>query len=86
MNIVKPPFLIVSLAILLSNTFVRAQSIEGTPYCLPMNGARFTVKVEKTQYTPGRFCQYSMRYLKQNVGLEPSTLNYWSIKNIASTK
>ena len=73
MNIVKPPFLIVSLAILLSNTFVRAQSIEGTPDCLPLTGARFTVNGATRLYTPGRFCHSSMRYLKQNVGLEPST-------------
>lgn len=73
MNIMKSQILTSLLAILLSITTVRAQSIEGTPYCLPMNGAQFTIKVEKTQYTPGRFCQYSMRYLKQNVELEPST-------------
>ncbi len=61
------------LTTILSFTVLQAQSIEGTPYCLPKNGARFTVKVEKTQYTPGRFCQYSMRYMKLNVSQQPST-------------
>lgn len=50
-----------------------AQSVEGTSYTLPKNGIRFTVRVEKTQYTPGRFCQYAERYLKKNVGQESAT-------------
>ncbi len=51
----------------------QSQSIEGTSYYLPMNGMRFTVKVEKTQYTPGRLCQYTERYMKQSVPQEANT-------------
>lgn len=51
----------------------QSQSIEGTSYYLPMNGMRFTVKVEKTQYTPGRLCQYTERFMKQSVTQQPST-------------
>lgn len=50
-----------------------AQSIEGTSYTLPKNGMNFTVKVEKTQYTPGKFCQYAERYMKEKVSQQPST-------------
>lgn len=50
-----------------------AQSIEGTSYTLPENGMRFTVKVEKTQYTPGRFCQYAERYMKEKVAQQGTT-------------
>ena len=31
------------------------------------------VKVEKTQYTPGRLCQYTERFMKQSVTQQPST-------------
>ncbi len=50
-----------------------AQSVEGTSYMLPKNGLRFTIKVEKTQYTPGDFCQYSERFMKDKVPQKPST-------------
>lgn len=50
-----------------------AQSVEGTSYMLPKNGMRFTVKVEKTQYTPGKFCMYAERYLKEKVPQQGST-------------
>lgn len=50
-----------------------AQSIEGVDYTLPKNGMQFTVKVEKTQYTPGKFCQYSERYLKEKAPQQAST-------------
>ena len=52
--------------------FASAQSVEGTSYYLPKAVARFTVKVEKTQYTPGRFSLYAYRYLKKNVQQEAS--------------
>ena len=35
----------------------QAQSVEGTDYYLPKTMLRFTVKVEKTQYTPGQFAK-----------------------------
>lgn len=54
-------------------TLLSAQSIQGTRYMLPMNGMRFTVKVEKTSYTPGKFCQYAERYMKQSVPQDGST-------------
>ncbi len=50
-----------------------AQSVEGTNYMLPKNGLRFTIKVEKTQYTPGDFCQYSERFMKDKVSQKPAT-------------
>lgn len=49
-----------------------AQSIEGTSYMLPKNGVCFTVKVEKTTYTPGRLCQYTERYMKEKAEQQPS--------------
>lgn len=52
---------------------VAAQSVEGTSYYLPKATVRFTVKVEKTQYTPGRFAPYAHRYLKKDAALEPAT-------------
>lgn len=50
-----------------------AQSVEGTTYYLPKATVLFTVKVEKTTYTPGRFAPYALRYLKKNVQQEPVT-------------
>ena len=50
-----------------------AQSVEGTSYMLPKNGLRFTIKVEKKQYTPGDFCQYSERFMKEKVAQKPTT-------------
>lgn len=52
---------------------ISAQSVEGTSYMLPKNGVRFTVKVEKTQYQPGKFCQYSERFMKEKVSQTPNT-------------
>ena len=52
---------------------VEWQSVEGTDYYLPKTMLRFTVKVEKTQYTPGQFAKYAMRYIRQNVSEEAST-------------
>ena len=50
-----------------------AQSVEGTDYYLPKTLLRFTVKVEKTQYTPGQFAKYAMRYIRQHVSEDAST-------------
>lgn len=58
------PFVAVSMS---------AQSVEGTSYMLPKNGMRFTVKVEKAQYTPGEFCQYAERFMKEKVPQEALT-------------
>ena len=52
--------------------FASAQSVEGTSYYLPKAVARFTIKVEKTQYTSGRLATYAPRYLKKNVQQEPT--------------
>lgn len=62
-----------ALTLLMLPLALNAQSIEGTSYMLPKNGMRFTVKVEKTQYTPGNLCQYTERYMKDKVALTPST-------------
>lgn len=61
-----------SLLIMLPLT-VHGQSIEGTSYTLPKNGMRFTIEVEKTQYTPGRYAPYALRYMKENVPQQAST-------------
>lgn len=62
-----------SLLLFLLPVAVNAQSIEGTSYMLPKNGMRFTVKVERSQYTPGRYCQYAERFMKEKVPQEPLT-------------
>lgn len=51
---------------------IRAQSVEGTSYCLPKLSLRFTVKVEKTTYTPGRLAPYARTYMKTDVAQQPS--------------
>ena len=50
-----------------------AQSVQGTDYYLPKTLLRFTVKVEKAQYTPGQFAKYALRYIRQSVSEEAST-------------
>lgn len=62
-----------ALSLLFFPLTLSAQSIEGTGYCLPKNGLRYSIMVEKTQYTPGRFCQYAGRYMKEKVAQEPTT-------------
>ena len=51
----------------------QAQSVEGTDYYLPKTLLRFTVKVEKKQYTPGKLAPYASRFLRTDVELEPTT-------------
>lgn len=62
-----------ALFLLLLPLTLSAQSIEGTRYSLPKNGLRFSVLVEKTQYVPGKFCQYAERYMKDKVPQTAST-------------
>lgn len=46
---------------------------EGTAYYLPRTELRFTVKIEKTSYTPGEFAVYAEKYLKMdNVSMKPT--------------
>ena len=46
---------------------------EGTEYYLPRTELRFTVKIEKTSYTPGDFAIYAEKYLKmKDVEMTPS--------------
>ncbi len=46
---------------------------EGTAYYLPRTELRFTVKIEKTSYTPGEFAVYAEKYMKMNnVSMKPS--------------
>lgn len=54
-------------------TAANAQSEAETDYYLPKTILHFTVKVEKTQYTPGQFAKYALRYMRQDVGQEPYT-------------
>lgn len=62
------------LAALLLSLSASAQSVNGTSYYLPKAVARFTVKVEKSQYTPGKFAQFARLYLKKNVEQESKTI------------
>lgn len=62
-----------ALSLLFFPLALSAQSIQGTGYSLPKNGLRYSIMVEKTQYTPGRFCQYAGRYMKEKVAQEPTT-------------
>ncbi len=61
------------LLLLLLPLSINAQSVEGTDYYLPKTAIRFTVKVEKTQYTPGRLAPYAHRFLRSEVSQEPTT-------------
>lgn len=61
------------LFLLLLPLSVSAQSIEGTDYYLPKTTLRFTVKVEKTQYTPGKLAAYARRFLRTDVRQETET-------------
>lgn len=46
---------------------------EGTGYYLPRTELRFTVKMEKTSYTPGDFAVYAEKYMKvSDVSMQPS--------------
>lgn len=46
---------------------------EGTGYYLPRTELLFTVKIEKTSYTPGEFAAYAEKYMKlSDVQMEPS--------------
>lgn len=46
---------------------------EGTGYYLPRTELRFTVKMEKTSYTPGEFAVYAEKYMRMNnVKMQPS--------------
>ncbi len=58
------------------STIVSAQKVnevEGTGYYLPRTELRFTVRMEKTSYTPGEYAIYAEKYLRMtNVGMKPS--------------
>lgn len=46
---------------------------EGTGYYLPRTELQFTIKIEKTSYTPGDFAVYAEKYMKmRDVEFEPS--------------
>ncbi len=46
---------------------------EGTGYYLPRTELRFTVRMEKTTYTPGEYALYAEKYLRMtNVSMKPS--------------
>jgi len=54
---------------------------EGTPYYLPRTKMCFSVKVEKTVYTPGEYAVYAEKYLKlADVKTEPQTS--WRVLSI----
>ncbi|MGI6232135.1 MAG: DUF4831 family protein [Prevotella sp.] len=55
-----------------STLSVGAQSEEGVRYTLPQTAMHFTVKVEKTKYTPGEYAIYSRRFLRKDAAQQPS--------------
>ena len=61
------------LLLLLLPLSVSAQPVEGTDYYLPKTALRFTVKVERAQYTPGRLATYARRFLRTDVKQDPTT-------------
>ena len=50
-----------------------AQTVEGTTYYLPQALARFTVKVEKTVYQPGKLAVYARQYFKVDAPQQSAT-------------
>lgn len=50
---------------------VKAQE-EGVAYCLPKTAAKFTLRIEKTTYTPGDFAEYASRFLRIKAETEKS--------------
>ncbi len=61
------------LLFLLIPVSISAQSVEGTDYYLPKVAMRFTVKVEKTEYNPGKLTPYALRFLRTEVEQQPTT-------------
>ncbi len=69
---------LLSVAWLLMSLAVPAHSWaqeEGVTYCLPKTAAKFTLKIEKTTYTPGDFAEYASRFLRVKAGTE-KTVSY----------
>lgn len=64
---------LICLMSLTAGSTAMAQSVEGTSYYLPRVATVFTVKVEKTTYTPGPFAAYARLYLKKDVAQEAQT-------------
>ena len=70
-------FIIASLLIVSALQTVSAQKgkeiAEGTGYYLPRTELRFTIKIEKTSYSPGEFAIYAEKYMKMtDVQAKPS--------------
>lgn len=55
-------FMLSAIQCVLSQPMKMAE--EGTPYYLPRTTLHFTVRVEKTTYTPGEFAVYAEKYMK----------------------
>lgn len=64
---------ILTSALALSCLGIYAQSEEGIRYALPMTAMHFTVTYEKTVYTPGEYAEYTRRFLRKDVSLQPQT-------------
>ncbi len=64
---------ILTSALALSCLGLHAQSEEGIRYALPMTAMHFTVTFEKTVYTPGEYAEYTRRFLRKDVSLQPQT-------------
>ncbi len=64
-----------------TGVYVPGSNNEGVTYFLPKTGVRICVEVEKTEFTPGEFCQFAERYLhEKNVATSPTTT--YTIKSI----
>lgn len=54
---------------------------EGAVYMLPKTALRFTVRAEKTTYTPGEFAKYAERYMKL-IGVAQQPSETWRVLTI----
>lgn len=57
--------LLIALLSLSAATASAQQTVAGTTYFLPKTVLRFSIMVERQQYTPGQFAQYAGKYMKK---------------------
>lgn len=64
--------------IVLSITGAKAQGavIEGASYYLPKTALKFTLLIEKKQFTPGEYADYAINYLKQSEAVLDAKTSY----------
>ena len=69
----KKLFVAVATALLMTVNANAQADVEGIRYSLPKTTLRISLLVEKTTFTPGELAGYSMLYMKQDAGKEPTT-------------